>query len=644
MMTVIRYAALAALLTTGGYLVLAHFVNRDKHEAFQTRRVELTARALAFVAAQENVREDDEAIDSTQVFATDLKAKVPNVESALVLKRIKYFAHSDAALVGKRLAKDSLADKALYDASRSLSADVKKNIEERERNPELKRNAFPEYDVETKDGVLSVMVPVKEGTRVRAVAQVSARPVAVSSAFPVWVIGVGLIGFLLVAGLSFAVRGPALFGLGTTALAFTILAQATAYQGWSEQTDAALRAEMAKTYAALGASGLLKAETPDASAVPALQVTAKGIPDTSLSSIAVAGSDAAPAASYDVDGYRVSYDTATIASQGMSPGTLAWTIAFALLGCGLFLLGAIGRVDRDAKILWGHREAYAYMASAMIGMMVLVFVPVVYGISLGFQQREYNEFKFSGLDNFAAILSDFNVAEPTNFYFTLGVTIMWTAVNVVLHVSIGLFLALLLNDQFLKARALFRVVLILPWAVPNYITALIWKGMFHKQFGAINQMLEAVGIGGVAWFQSFWPSFFTNVATNTWLGFPFMMVVALGALQSIPNDLYEAAIVDGASRWQRFRNITIPLLMPALVPAVIVGSVWTFNMFNIIYLVSGGAPNGATDILITDAFRWAFERDRYGYAAAYSTVIFLILAIFTTITNRITGATKGAFE
>ncbi|MEO1337678.1 MAG: sugar ABC transporter permease, partial [Myxococcota bacterium] len=162
--------------------------------------------------------------------------------------------------------------------------------------------------------------------------------------------------------------------------------------------------------------------------------------------------------------------------------------------------------------------------------------------------------------------------------------------------------------------------------------------------GAINQMLEAVGIGGVAWFQSFWPSFFTNVATNTWLGFPFMMVVALGALQSIPNDLYEAAIVDGASRWQRFRNITIPLLMPALVPAVIVGSVWTFNMFNIIYLVSGGAPNGATDILITDAFRWAFERDRYGYAAAYSTVIFLILAIFTTITNRITGATKGAFE
>jgi arabinogalactan oligomer/maltooligosaccharide transport system permease protein len=168
--------------------------------------------------------------------------------------------------------------------------------------------------------------------------------------------------------------------------------------------------------------------------------------------------------------------------------------------------------------------------------------------------------------------------------------------------------------------------------------------LFHKQFGAVNIVLEGLGAEPIAWFQSFWPAFFTNLATNTWLGFPFMMVVSLGALQSIPGDLYEAAWVDGASRWQRFSRITLPLLMPALVPAVIMGVVWTFNMFNIIYLVSGGAPDGATDILITDAFRWAFERDKYGYAAAYSTLIFLILLTFTVATNRITGATKGVFE
>ena len=219
-------------------------------------------------------------------------------------------------------------------------------------------------------------------------------------------------------------------------------------------------------------------------------------------------------------------------------------------------------------------------------------------------------------------------------------TVLWTVGNVVLHVGIGLFIALLLNDPMLKARGLFRVLLIVPWAVPNYITALIWKGMFHKQFGAINAFLVSLGSDPVSLFGSFETAFFANVATNTWLGFPFMMVVSLGALSSIPADLYEAAVVDGANRWQRFTKVTLPLLMPALVPAVIVGAVWTFNMFNIIYLVSEGKPQGQTDILVTDAFRWAFERDRYGYAAAYATLIFVILLGFGALTNRSTGATR----
>ncbi len=291
-----------------------------------------------------------------------------------------------------------------------------------------------------------------------------------------------------------------------------------------------------------------------------------------------------------------------------------------------------------------HHTAYLYLSPAMIGMLVLVFIPVVYGIVLGFMERRYNLFEFAGLSNYATILGDFNVTHPQNFYFKLAVTVAWTVINVSLHVSIGLFLALLLNDQMLKARGFFRAILVIPWALPNYITSLIWKGMFHKQFGAVNFFLEGLGVEPVAWFQNFGTSFTTNVVTNTWLGFPFMMVISLGALQSIPADLYEAAEVDGATRWQRFWNITLPLLRPALVPAVIVGTVWTFNAFNIIYLVSGGAPNGATDILITDAFRWAFERDRYGYAAAYSTLIFLVLIFFTLATNRLTKATKGAYE
>jgi arabinogalactan oligomer / maltooligosaccharide transport system permease protein len=147
-----------------------------------------------------------------------------------------------------------------------------------------------------------------------------------------------------------------------------------------------------------------------------------------------------------------------------------------------------------------------------------------------------------------------------------------------------------------------------------------------------------MGIEGISWFSQFSTAFAANVVTNTWLGFPFMMVVTLGALQSIPRDLEQAASVDGATGWQRFWYITLPLLKPALLPAVVLGSVWTFNMFNIIYLVSGGEPDSSTDILISDAYRWAFTRgQRYGYASAYAVLIFGFLILYGKLGNRIAG-------
>ena len=177
-----------------------------------------------------------------------------------------------------------------------------------------------------------------------------------------------------------------------------------------------------------------------------------------------------------------------------------------------------------------------------------------------------------------------------------------------------------------------------PWAVPNYITALIWKGMFHQQFGAVNYVLGTVGVEKVSWWSDVSTAFIANVTTNTWLGFPFMMVVTLGALQAIPRDLEQAAEVDGANAVQRFVHVTLPLLKPALLPAVVLGSVWTFNNFNIIYLVSGGEPDGSTEILISEAYRWAFTRGhRYGYAAAYAVLIFGVLVAWSQATKRMLG-------
>ncbi len=328
----------------------------------------------------------------------------------------------------------------------------------------------------------------------------------------------------------------------------------------------------------------------------------------------------------------------------------------AAVGLVLFAFFALGQAAKSGRALSRHRVAYAYALPALTGMLLLVFLPFFYGIALSFTNSNiYNSGKplteiWTGLENYKEILGDLQVSKEgedgrvvdyRNFYWTLGFTIVWTVSNVTVGVAVGLVLALVLNTKKLAGKPIYRVLLILPWAVPNYITALIWKGMFHQQFGVINQVVQMFGMTSVSWFESPLTSFATVLTTNGWLSFPFMMVISLGALQSIPADQYEAARVDGASRWQQFTNITLPSLKPALVPAIILSVIWTFNMFNIIYLVSQGEPGGATEILITEAYKIAFEQYRYGYAAAYSTVIFLILLTYGIWQNRVTKATEG---
>jgi arabinogalactan oligomer / maltooligosaccharide transport system permease protein len=310
-----------------------------------------------------------------------------------------------------------------------------------------------------------------------------------------------------------------------------------------------------------------------------------------------------------------------------------------LIGAGLAV-----RASRRHQVVSRARKtwrSYLYLAPAMIGLGAVVILPFIVGASVSLFAHQGGDFTFVGLKHFGRILLAENcggLMDPLSFWFTLAVTIAWTAMNVALHVGIGMGLALLLRDPWMKLKGVYRVLLIVPWAVPNYITALIWKGMFNTELGAINGVLGLFGMEPVAWFSHFVTSFAANLCTNTWLGFPFMMVVTLGALQAIPRDLEEAAAVDGAGAWARFRHVTLPLLKPALLPAVILGSVWTFNMFNIIYLVSAGDPDGSTEILISEAYKWAFERQsQYGYASAYALMIFGILILYTLVTKKVTG-------
>ena len=250
-----------------------------------------------------------------------------------------------------------------------------------------------------------------------------------------------------------------------------------------------------------------------------------------------------------------------------------------------------------------------------------------------------SDWEVIGFQQYAAVLS-----EP-QFWEILVKTLVWTAVNIIFHVSIGVFLAVLLNQKYVAGKSAWRVLLILPWALPQYITALTWRGMFNYEYGAINLITaKYLNLPAVEWLTSPLEAFMAVILTNVWLGFPFMMVVALGALQSIPGELYEAADVDGASSWSQFWNITAPLLKPAMIPAITLSIVWTFNNINVVWLVSnGGEPNDQTHILVSYVYEAAFSMYRFGWAAALSMIIFVILFTFTQVFLNRTKATESVY-
>ena len=272
------------------------------------------------------------------------------------------------------------------------------------------------------------------------------------------------------------------------------------------------------------------------------------------------------------------------------------------------------------------------VAPAAIVVALVVVWPFIYNIFLSFSNMSLlhiHDWELIGPRQYEKVFSD------TSFYTVLGKTLLWTILNVFFHVTIGVALAVILHEN-VPGKRMFRTLLILPWAIPAVVTALTWRGMFHYEYGAVNLILTKVfAQTPIQWLNDPIGTFAACIITNIWLGFPFMMVVALGGLQSIPKELYEAAMIDGASAWQRFKTITLPMLVPVLTPAVILGFVWTFNKVDIVGLVSnGGEPADQTHILVSYVYRAAFSLYRYGYAAAGSMIIFLLLVIFSVTFMR----------
>ena len=322
------------------------------------------------------------------------------------------------------------------------------------------------------------------------------------------------------------------------------------------------------------------------------------------------------------------------------PDTLPITLTLAsIVLSAIVLLLYLRRRD----ILSGRAQtsrAYLYVAPALIGLTALTFYPVAYGVWLAFtdaDQSQLGEENWIGLGNFATVLLSPGIVRVTLF------TLVWTLVNVAAHVALGLLLAYTLTQPGIRGRTLYRTILLLPWAIPGYISVLAWNGMLQPD-GLINAIL------GTATDFTATPlaARISVILVNIWLGIPFMMMVLSGALQTISTEMFEAAELDGISGWNQFAYLTLPNLKGTLVPVSLLGFIWTFNTFNTIYLMTRGNPYvgfgepGATDTLVTYVFSVAFDYGRYGVAAAWSVAIFLLLLAFSYLYVKRSGVMEVA--
>ena len=316
---------------------------------------------------------------------------------------------------------------------------------------------------------------------------------------------------------------------------------------------------------------------------------------------------------------------------------------------------------------------YVYIFPAFLAMGIITFYPLIYQIILSFTNFETKHLRLGldspdlqnvGFQNYVDIITGALPVQNFEFFRVLTYNLWWAITNVMLHVPAGILIAVLLNTQGLWFKRLYRSLYILPVVIPPLVVATVWRNIFDEQYGAMNQFLTTVMtlFGGedpvrIRWLFEYVPpiswllptgalplAYYAMMIANFWLGWPFMTLIATGALQSVSKDLYEAAEIDGASGPQQFWNITVPLIRPAMVPAAVYGFIISFNLFNFVYFMTGGGPARSTEILVTFAYDLVRNLRLFGVAAAFSGIIFVVALIIFLVTNNLTRATESYTE
>lgn len=282
--------------------------------------------------------------------------------------------------------------------------------------------------------------------------------------------------------------------------------------------------------------------------------------------------------------------------------------------------GRLGRARRHWK---QNQLAYALITPSLIMVLLIYFYPMLNGFwqSLHYYSRiQPWAYRFTGLENY---ITAFNTHD---FWLALRTSAIWTIGGVLSSYTLGLIAALMLNGEF-RGRGLYRSILLLPWVVPPVVAGTSWMWMYADQDGIINRTLRDLGVIArpIYWLSVPHLAMIAVIIVHVWRTFPFMMITVLAALSSIPDDIYEAGRIDGASNWQLYRYITFPLIFPISITAMVLSSIWTFNDFGTIFVLTGGGPAGATTTLIIQSYKEAFQRYNVGYGTSLAVIAMILM-------------------
>lgn len=273
-------------------------------------------------------------------------------------------------------------------------------------------------------------------------------------------------------------------------------------------------------------------------------------------------------------------------------------------------------------------------ALTLIGLIILF--PIGYTVYISFTNMNifnWFEFDFVGAINYQRALFVFD----SGFLRAIVITLIWTLINMILQLLIAFIIASMLNHPDIQLKGIYKTLLLIPWAIPGYVSILLWRtGMFNTQFGLLNQWANTLGFDSIQWLSSETLAFSSMLVVNLWLALPFMIMIMDGALQSIDKSYYEALKLDSESTFKKASMVTIPLMKPAITPAVIITLFTTFKQFDVVYLMilQPGQRTGADiQTIITYAYENAFITNNYGYSSAISVLIFVLLISFVLGTN-----------